>query len=131
MRNIQFRGKRLDNGNWVYGYLVPVTAKKKTQLIIISEINAGPIRGNAVDPDTVGQLTGLKDKNGFPVYEGDIVRYRTTDERYTKNPRFKNLTINYEENAARFQAGDIYWEDLWSPRLEIIGNIHDNPELMG
>ena len=130
MREIKFRGRRLDGGGWTYGYLVPVTSDEKTQFHIVSEIRGGSVQGFAVDPATIGQLTGIKDKNGLPVYEGDIVRYRTTDERYTKNPKYVNALINYRDGSARFQANDIYYDDLWSPRLQVIGNIHDNPELL-
>lgn len=129
MRSIEFRAKRIDNGNWIYGYLVPVITKGKKEFHIVSEVRGGSLQGFAVNPDTVGQLTGIKDKNGYPVYEGDIVRYRITDERFTKNPQFVNLEIHYKDSSARFQAGDIYYDDLWSPRLEVIGNKYDNPEL--
>ena len=64
------------------------------------------------------------------VYEGDIVRYRVTDERYTRNPRFATLLISYDPQMARFEAGDIFWQDLNSKRLIVIGNIFDNKYLL-
>lgn len=130
MRTIRFRGKRLDNGEWAYGLPVPVATRNKKELYIVSSVRGGSVYGFAVDPKTVGQDTGLTDKNGNEVYEGDIVRYRLTDERFKKNPRFANLPISYDEKSAAFEAGNIYWTRLWSPRLEVIGNIHDNPELV-
>lgn len=130
MRKIRFRAKTLKEGKWVYGYLVPVVTRGETEYHIVSEIHGGSIQGFAVDPSTVGQFTGMKDKNGAAVWEGDIVRYRWTDERYKKNPRYCIEAINYRNNSARFQAGDIYHEDLWAPKLEVIGNIYDNPELL-
>ena len=130
MRTIRFRGKRLDNGKWTYGLLVPVTARNRKEIYIVSSVLNAKVNGFAVDPKTVGQDTGLTDKDGNEVYEGDIVKYRLTDERFKKNPRFANLPITYDENSAAFRAGDIFWSTLWSPRLEVIGNIHDNPGLV-
>lgn len=130
MRRIKFRGKRLDNKNWVYGYLVPVVNRGATQMHIVTEIRGGSIQGFAVDPETVGQYTGMHDKNGNEVYEGDIVRYRTTDERYTRNPRFSTLIVHYEERSARFMAGGIYWDTLRPEIVEIVGNSYDNPNVI-
>ena len=130
MREIKFRGIRIDNNQWTYGYLVPVTARGETEYYIVSEIRGGSIQGFPVFHESIGQYTGLKDNNGNPVYEGDIIRYRTTDERYKKNPRYCIETIQYNESSARYQAGGIFYEDLWSQKLEVIGNIYDNPELL-
>lgn len=130
MRNIRFRGKRTDSGEWAYGCLVTVDDGGTSQPHIITSTSGGKPKGHPVDPRTVGQDTGMNDKDGRPVYEGDIVRYRLTDERFKKNPRFANLPISYNENSAAFEAGNIYWTRLRSPRLEVIGNIHDNPELV-
>ena len=130
MRTIKFRGKRLDNKNWVYGYLVPVINRGEKQMHIVTEIRGGSIQGFAVDPETVGQYTGMHDKNGNEVYEGDIVRYRTTDERYTRNPNFSTLIIHYEESSACFQAGGIFWDTLRSAKVEVVGNRYDNPNVI-
>ena len=127
MEQVKFRGKRLDNGKWIIGYLVPVVNRGKTQMHIVTEIRGRSIQGSAVDPETVGQYTGMHDKNGNEVYEGDIVRYRTTDERYTRNPNFRTLIIHYEESSACFQAGEIYWDTLRSAKVEVVGNSCDNP----
>ena len=129
-RVIKFRGYSPVTKGWVYGHLIPQS--KYGQIIdhIAPFVKNGSIEGVPVEADTIGQFTGMVDKNGKPVYEGDIVRYRTTDERHTKNPRYTNLVINYNESSARFQAGDIYHQYLNSTKLEIIGNVHDNPELL-
>jgi len=122
MREIKFRGKTKE-GEWVYGY-VDATAYK--DLVVIHSVATT----YTVLPDTIGQYTGLKDANGNEIYEGDIVRYRLTDERYKKNPRYSNLPIHYDGSQARFEAGNIYWDTLRSYKVEVIGNIHDNPELI-
>lgn len=136
MRHIAFRAKvildipvlglpeEITEGKWVYGDL-HFRCK-------YPHIHLAQPRGckAPIDIETLGQDTGLRDKNGRVVWEGDIVRYRSSDERYTKNPRFKILPIRYDESSARFMAGNIYWQNLNSSKIEVIGNIHDNPELL-
>lgn len=64
-REIKFRGKQIDNGEWVYGYLADED--------YINDINSIDLSSIEVDRDTIGQFTGLLDKNGKEIYEGDIV----------------------------------------------------------
>lgn len=113
MREILFRGKRSDNGEWVEGSLW-VQIDKSYILTLASS------RGLEVDPDTVGQYTGLTDKNGKKIFEGDIVL--DADE---------PCMIAYENGCWK----EIFQSDWWSfiyddDEVEIIGNIHDNPELL-
>ena len=140
MRTIKFRGKNPATKEWVFGNYVQLRDERGgLELNVVSrEAESYPYKDRVgftntwseVMPETVGQFTGLHDINGNEVYEGDIVRYRLTDDRYKKNPRFANLLIHYDEDQARFEAGNIYWDALRPGKIEVVGNIHDNPELL-
>ena len=135
-RTIKFRGKRLDNGEWVYGSLAETHGKL---FIGISTDPDNPVfmmDWHEVDSNTVGQFTGLLDKNGKEIYEGDISTVKGQYPRvvlWDKMMWALMLTENYHD--ADFwvmnlqHPGPDWWEDF-SDELEIIGNIHDNPELL-
>lgn len=120
MRTIKFRGKRLDNGEWVYGDLHILTA-----LIHIHPDLGGRV---IIYPETVGQFTGLLDKNGKAIYEGDVVR---TLSGFVGYMRYNERFIRFEV-AAPYESYDNEREPDGVPHesWEVIGNIHDNPEWM-
>lgn len=130
MREIIFRGKRLDNGEWVFGMLGQYhDGIKATIMDNHFGVFENTVELVCVAPETVGQYTGLKDKNGKRIFEGDIlllddikglVNYGTgcfcvelpgPDYLYRNNPAIDMVLNEY-------------------PGLEIIGNAHDNPELL-
>ena len=135
MREILFRGKRLDNGEWAEGFYI--SHLNACHYIIPFRTGGFEAIDNSfyvhkwfkVDPSTIGQYTGLKDKNGKMIFEGDIlllddmngiVNYGTGCF-CVKLPSPNYLYLN---NPAIDMVLNEY------PGLEIIGNIHDNPELL-
>ena len=141
MRTIKFRGQSRRTGRWVYGFYVHLKdsfRKRETHRIYTGIADSMPdCEGydfsedcEEVDPKTVGQSTGLHDNEGNEVFEGDIIRYRTTDDRYKKNPKFAITQVRFDERNAKFTCG-VYWRDLYEERIvEVLGNIHDNPGLL-
>lgn len=117
MREIKFRGQRLENKEWVYGSLVVFHDWEGNRRIQIVD-NTGSV--HEVDPSTVGQYTGLKDKNGKVIYEGDIVHWNE----YVGKVIFKNGLF-----ARKFKNVSASLVSLLLV-TEVIGNIHDNPELL-
>lgn len=140
MRTIKFRGKRLTDGKWIYGDLIHVDKG----LINIWTNNAF---GNnpegtdecgeevGVDPSTVGQFTGLIDVNGKEIYEGDIVKTPLLDPIFCDviSDVFDYAPVCFNNGAfvVAYYEGrhKIYLEDLYD-KVEVVGNIHDNPELL-
>ena len=127
MREILFRGKRADNGKWEYGDLWCNPYGKRV-VCVVSPINdQGTTGGNEVDPETVGQYTGLTDKNGRKIFEGDIVRYGDTIHRVVFEQR--NGTAYFGLVYSSFETLPFgHYQDL--KQIKIIGNIYDNPELL-
>lgn len=133
MKEILFRGKRVDNGEWVYGFYnhIPCGRFKENEHLIQTIKKSGKI-GNlyGVIPETVGQFTGLCDKKGTKIFEGDIL----TDG----NAKY---LAEYSLYSCGFQADGFDREGIWSlyhlchgnnrgKEIEVIGNIHDNPDLL-
>jgi uncharacterized phage protein (TIGR01671 family) len=125
-REILFRGKRLDNGEWEQGYYCfgKIHANANGGHFIAEDVD-GEVWG--VDPSTVGQSTGLKDKNGKMIFEGDIIKTTNTlDEEQTTG------VISFSELFKAFLIGGNK-SPLDIPSLyiyEILGNITDNPGLI-
>ena len=149
MREILFRGKRLDNGEWVEATSILsardgdmpefyIAAKGGMDLCADADCNVhgivptGRVAFYQVDPNTVGQYTGLTDKNGRKVFEGDILS--------TENGTFENTGMGhillYKGMWTCFYGQDAIGRDCFDTLCmvcnsrEIIGNIHDDPELL-
>ena len=152
MREILFRGKRADSGEWVEGFYL--YTNENTQPVIIDM----ECCSNVIIPETIGQYTGLTDKNGKRIFEGDIVRYNTFDDfdcqsvvkfgEYNQDGSAGEYSaskcIGFYVDVDNFTCPDLceYGSNCFANYLkqqnilevaqywEIIGNIHDNPELL-
>lgn len=128
MREILFRGKRIDNGKWVEGYYRQTCG---CHLIICGE--GDDIYGVAVIPDTVGQFTGLTDRNGKRIFEGDIVKGRDLLEQFREEDANHFGIYGYvsHQDGSFVIVGEVITHYRWLDYdLEVIGNIHNNPELL-
>lgn len=141
MRKILFKGKRTDNGEWVCGYYVlrkrPYFKDKGADFehvicdnLVIDDSNDKQFVDTipitySVDPETIGQYTGLTDTNGNKIFEGDIVWYDYKEERGI---------IQWDNDTARFiitcSTFTVDFDNVYGYELEIVGNIYDNPEMM-
>ena len=160
MREILFRGKRTDNGEWFDGFYTCVADVHYILSGIFDSLTNGIINttGYKVIPETVSQFTGLYDKNGRKIFEGDIVLTQDYyDKPYAKNRKSKrhigvveykigSSSSFYNEVTGKWDAHK-EWEAEWIVKVkhygkfahgdwgdffdcEVIGNIYDNPELL-
>lgn len=127
MREILFRGKRVDNGEWVEGYYASIG---EYHYILTGRLELVPYLGFEhflVNLDTVGQFTGLTGRNGVKIFEGDIVRYGDTIHRVVFEQR--NGTAYFGLVYAACETLPFgHYQDL--KQIEVIGNVYDNPELL-
>lgn len=126
MAEVLFRAKGKDDGEWVYGWYCRYPFGKwplKDAIIPSEEAESGYHRFVEVDPSTVGQYTGLTDRNGKKIFEGDVVAY----------PDYGNLAVVWDDGTFQLMYADTIYDLLdcgTSGMCIIIGNIRDNPELL-
>ena len=129
MREILFRGKRTDNGEWIEGFYSH--SGDKTYIIFDNGFAISYFKMKEVLPETVGQFTGLTDKNGKKIFEGDIVEFT---DKYRRKGRsdivFEDFKWKYRWRY--YGENPIVWIgiDVSSTKFEVIGNIYDNPDLL-
>ena len=140
MREILFRGKRCDNGEWVQGYYIRAEHHwhkhgiHKDWIVLGASANGGWFALHnkyAVKAETVGQFTGLTDKNGKKIFDGDIIEWFAQGE--SERPDFGYIEYDEQSFAWRvcWQKYDPdFMEGMQQEYISVIGNIHDNPELL-
>lgn len=125
MREILFRGKTLDTGEWVYGIAFPHDNNGAITILFQHPLD-GSLNGKEVDKSTVSEFTGLVDATGMKIFDGDILSKR----------RIRNFYVTYSVEDAEYQANfrdscgslSTYFNQKDS---FVVGNIYDNPELVG
>ncbi len=135
-REVLFRGKRMDNGEWVEGWYCP----KKTghyegdrfveemQSVIIASMTGGGYQYAVVDPKTVCQYTGLADRNGRKIFEGDISAIPYSKKQgLPAEVRYNVRSGAYEIRRNGYRPISLADADEW---CEVVGNAFDNPELL-
>ena len=131
MREILFRGKRIDNGEWTEGSLLQVSVASKTYTLIFGDRfsfngrNMKALEHALIDPSTIGQYTGIDDKNGKRIFEGDIVCEEGTFFSIAWVDSWYGFAALMVGTMDRFSI-----EELGLLSIKVIGNIHDNPELL-
>ena len=140
MREILFRGKRVDNGEWITGYYIKANHHWHSQgihedWIVVDTIQNGGwcnVRGKyAVIPETIGQFTGLTDKNGTKIFEGDVVDCWSegVNAQGTVQQRRDGLWIIYPAWQKYIMWG-LCPDEYSNTTVKVIGNAYDNPELI-
>lgn len=145
MRTIKFRGKRIDNGEWIVGDLLHIAGGcliyfgSDTDTTEPDIEKSNPIAVEffkdeiaVVDYDTVEQFTGLLDKNGTEIYEGDILRLGNSDSGvcevgWSESVSAYCIRFHFEAELGLKPLGS--WKEC-ERNIVVIGNIHDNPELL-
>ncbi len=143
MREIIFRGKRLSDDVWTTGYLFPQSYRGKNKWFVAECVRNGSIQGFEVIPYTIGEYTGLLDKNGNKIFEGDVVECVSWNEYFSDPTTGKVMEPFRRKMEVVFMAGgfklvehlpqpckDNVWNMIVEGDLTVIGNIHDNPELL-
>lgn len=126
MREILFRGKRIFTKDWIEG--VAFSHDNNEVTMLSQHPMDGSLLGKEVYPGTVGQFTGLTDKNGTKIFEGDVLRNASNEK--------KAVVQWFSEHSAFMlwckSENQVYWlYDNDFHNIEVIGNIYDNPELLG
>ena len=131
MREILFRGKRTINGDWVYGDFVHGNERKSLRdSIFVYDSETQSFNDYEISPSTLGQYTGLTDKNGNRIFEGDVAKVLQGKDKDIAYVGFENGAFMLYPKTGNIYERTLqsYWYNDWD--VEVIGNITDNPELL-
>lgn len=124
IKEIKFRGKKQKDNSWIYGLIIKDTYGHYRIQFDTNQFS------QVVKPETIGQFTGLRDKNGVEIYEGDILIYKKYVVKeiilVSWNDKYAGFTLHCDNWACIA----FFYEYLDVDKVEVIGNIHDNPELL-
>lgn len=125
MRDILFRGKRLKDDKWIYGYLASADT--------INNINRVDMGNEDVDEETIGQWTGFMDENRTYIFEGDVLEYSYCIDDYDEPGTYRSVVsfkngIFCLDNDEEISLSYIFWNT--DDCVNVLGNVYDNPELM-
>lgn len=133
MREILFRGKRIDNGKWIEGLYCQRKEKvfggiRTRYMIVVPTVDSiSGARWIAIDLATAGQYTGLTDKNGKKIFEGDIVEVQFPSAKAIGKVIFENGNYIVRYTSKMFNS--LYYL-IEKREVKVVGNIHDNPKLL-
>ena len=131
MREILFRGKRTINGDWVYGDFVHGNERKSLRdSIFVYDSETQSFNDYEINPSTLGQYTGLTDKNGKRIFEGDVAKVLQGKDKDIAYVGFENGAFMLYPKTGNIYERTLweYWYNDWD--VEVIGNITDNPEFL-
>ncbi len=130
MREILFKAKRIDNGEWVEGCLVIDHSRSNLFEYRMQPVESGVLYAPPIDPETLCQFTGLCDKNGKRIWESDVVWLVYDGKEHIYQIVWDDSELDFKATNGEENYGSNFEYLLCCDEIEVIGNIFDQPELL-